>query len=124
MLRIHALELEDQRFMPKVLREAGMAYLRFMGDSLRVAEQVRPLIEDTLERSGESEILDLCSGGGGPVLALARAMAADEPASTLPIGAPSPLEKQIETVSNPSESSAALIEAATTALKSAAISLS
>lgn len=77
MLRIHALELEDQRFMPKLLREAGMAYLRFMGDRLRVAEQVRPLIEDTLEHSGESEILDLCSGGGGPVLALARAMAAD-----------------------------------------------
>ncbi len=70
MLRIHALELEDRAWMPKVLGEAGMAYLCFMGDRLRVAGQVRPVIEDPLERSGETEILDLCSGGGGPGIAL------------------------------------------------------
>jgi len=70
MLRIHALELEDRAWRPKVLREAGTAYLRFMRDRLRVAEQVRPVIEDALKRSGETEILDLCSGGGGPGIAL------------------------------------------------------
>ena len=35
------------------------------------------MIRSTLERSGEKEILDLCSGGAGPVLAVAAALAED-----------------------------------------------
>lgn len=53
-----------------------MAYLRFAGGKLGLAERIRPLIEAALERSGEKEILDLCSGGGGPVIAIAEALAA------------------------------------------------
>lgn len=75
MRRIHAFELEDQPCMPEVLREAGMAYLRFAAEKFGVAEKMRPLIESALERSGEKEILDLCSGGAGPVLAMAAALA-------------------------------------------------
>jgi hypothetical protein len=77
MRRIHAFELEDQSWMPTVLREAGMAYLRFMGARLKTEERLRPLIEGALSRSGEREILDLCSGGGGPMLDLAEALTAD-----------------------------------------------
>lgn len=73
MRRIHAIELEDQAWMPRVIRESGMAYLRFAAGLAGVAEQVRPLIEDALTRSGEDQILDLCSGGGGPVIELATA---------------------------------------------------
>lgn len=74
MIRIHALELEDQPWMPRVLREAGMAYLRLAAERLGAAEAIRPVIETALARSGEEEILDLCSGGGGPVLAVAEAL--------------------------------------------------
>lgn len=73
MRRIHAIELEDQDWMPRVIRESGMAYLRFAAGMAGVAEQVGPLLEDALTRSGENEILDLCSGGGGPVIELATA---------------------------------------------------
>jgi hypothetical protein len=62
MRRIHALELEDQSWMPEVMREAGMAYLCFMAGKLGMTERIRPIIEDVLARSGEKEILDLCSG--------------------------------------------------------------
>lgn len=74
MRRIHALELEDQNWMPRVLREGGMAYLRFAAEVAGMAEAIRPVIEDALDRSGEDEIFDLCSGGGGPVLGVARAL--------------------------------------------------
>ncbi|MGH0034549.1 MAG: hypothetical protein ACQGVK_05940 [Myxococcota bacterium] len=74
MRRIHAFELEDQSWFPAVLRDAGTAYLRFVGDRTGQADNVRPVIESALERSGESRILDLCSGGGGPVLGVARAL--------------------------------------------------
>lgn len=60
--------------MPRVVREAGMAYLRFVAERFGVATAVSRLLDDVLARSGESEILDLCSGGGGPMLAVARAM--------------------------------------------------
>ena len=75
MRRFQLLELEDQGWLPSVLREAGMAYLRFAGEKLGAAEHLRPLIEDALARSGEKEIVDLCSGGGGPVMAIAEALA-------------------------------------------------
>lgn len=52
-----------------------MAYLRFAAEKFGVAENMRPLIESALERSGEKEILDLCSGGAGPVLVIAAALA-------------------------------------------------
>lgn len=61
--------------MPKVIREVGMAYLRFVAEKLGMADKLCPLIEATLERSGETEILDLCSGGAGPLFAVARVLA-------------------------------------------------
>jgi len=74
MRRIHAFELEDQEWFPRTLREAGMAFLRFAAERGGQAERIRPVIEAALDASGESEILDLCSGGGGPALAIARAL--------------------------------------------------
>lgn len=72
--RIHAFELEDQNWFPSIVRSAGMAYLRFAAEKLGAAEAIRPVIERALDGSGEREILDLCSGGGGPVLAVLAAM--------------------------------------------------
>ena len=74
MPRIHAFELEDQTWMPSVIREAGMAYLRFVAEKLGVAEHIRPIVDAALERSGEREIVDLCSGGGGPMLSIAESL--------------------------------------------------
>jgi hypothetical protein len=66
------MELEDQSWFPVVFRQAGMAYLRFAAEKTGQAEKILPVIESALERSGESAILDLCSGGGGPVLSIAE----------------------------------------------------
>jgi hypothetical protein len=73
--RIHAFELEDQPWMPRIVRESGMAYLRFAAEKLGAAEKMRPLIESILDRSGEKEILDLCSGGAGPLIEVASGLA-------------------------------------------------
>lgn len=74
MRRIHAFELEDQPWFPAVLRDAGTAYLRFVARLTGQAEHIRPVIGSALERSGEKRILDLCSGGGGPAVEIARAL--------------------------------------------------
>lgn len=72
MRRIHAMELEDQPWFPSVLRDAGVAILRLAAERTGQAAAIRPVIERALDNSGEHQILDLCSGGGGPIVAIAE----------------------------------------------------
>ncbi len=76
MRRIHAFELEDQPWFPRILRDAGTAFLRFAAERGKHAEAMRPIVEDALDRGGATEIVDLCSGGGGPIVGIAAAMRA------------------------------------------------
>ena len=52
-----------------------MAYLRFAAERTGQAENIRPVIEEALIASGEKQIVDLCSGGGGPVVRIADGLA-------------------------------------------------
>ena len=76
MRRFHGVELSDLGWFPSVMREAGNAYLRFAGELAGHPARIGRIIESALERSREPEILDLCSGGTGPVLQIARELAA------------------------------------------------
>ena len=67
MPRLHLFELEDQPWFPAVLRDAGTAYLRFAAEKTGIASRCVPLVRDALERSGARRIVDLCSGGAGPI---------------------------------------------------------
>lgn len=64
MRRLHLFELEDQPWCPAVLRNAVTGYLRLVVAMTRQLKPVVPAIADLLERSGETSILDLCSGSG------------------------------------------------------------
>ncbi|MBX3246853.1 MAG: hypothetical protein KF901_06710 [Myxococcales bacterium] len=74
MRRIDIPELEDQPWFPRVLRDLLTDHLRFLAEVTRGFEPVLPLLRRALEASGRSEIVDLCSGGGGPWVALAPAL--------------------------------------------------
>lgn len=66
MRRIHAFELEDQSWLPRVIRDYATDFLRFMielGDSYAPAIGV---IRRALESCGTEKVIDLGSGGGGP----------------------------------------------------------
>lgn len=68
MRRRHLFEWGDARWLPVVLR-------RFMTDQLtfhasRAFAPVAPLLGESLRRTGYDRIVDLCSGGGGPLPAL------------------------------------------------------
>jgi len=73
MARIHAFEFEDQTWFPAVIREYMTDFLSHMGGwsnlpylpfTERLAEAVR--------RTGDARLVDLCSGGGGPAVLIAR----------------------------------------------------
>jgi len=83
MQRRHLVELEDLPWWPRVFRDGETDY---MATALRVAKTysvIVPRLATALERSGARQIVDLCSGGGGPWLDLLPALRARNAAVSL-----------------------------------------
>ena len=74
MPRIDAPELEDYPWFPAHLRVAMTGFLRVASEVVGLSALAAPLVLRAMERAGTSHIVDLCSGGGGPVLSLLARM--------------------------------------------------
>lgn len=61
------MELEDLSRFPALLRDGGTAYLAFATRISGHAKVLAPKLAEALKAAGTTEIVDLCSGGGGPV---------------------------------------------------------
>ncbi len=68
MARLHVFEWEDQPWFPAIFRNFITDHLEFHG-RLAYAPAMQKLAEQ-LESTGHSRVVDLCSGGGGPLPAL------------------------------------------------------
>ena len=75
MKRRHLIEIEDQSWCPGPIRNAGTDYLQFILAVTKAYGPTVPLLAKALERTGARHILDLCSGGAGPWLALQPVLA-------------------------------------------------
>lgn len=74
--RLHLFEFEDQPWFPALIRDFATDYLCFVQSALRLDRPIDPVLAAALRATGAREILDLCSGGGGPAISLQRALAA------------------------------------------------
>lgn len=74
MKRVHLFELADQPWYPRTLADAGTAYLATLQEKAGLADALVPLVQRALDASGAERIVDLCSGGGGPVVSQRRAL--------------------------------------------------
>lgn len=72
MPRIAAPELEDYPWFPPPLRDAMTGFLRVASEALGVSAAAAPLVLEAMEAAQTDRIVDLCSGGGGPVISLVR----------------------------------------------------
>lgn len=72
MPRLHLFELEDQEWFPRVLRDAMTDCLGFMSESRGIWDATVPRLAALLRHEGSMQILDLCSGAGGPILRVAH----------------------------------------------------
>jgi hypothetical protein len=72
MRRLAVPELEDYPWFPAPVRDALTDYLGIASSVLGVSALAAPLAMEALAHSPEPRIVDLCSGGGGPALALVR----------------------------------------------------
>ncbi len=64
--RLQLVELEDLPWWPLWLRNYQTDLLERINRYMRFYDGCLPRLRGLLEASGESQILDLCSGGGGP----------------------------------------------------------
>jgi len=65
--RLHLLEFEDQPWFPRIIRDLATDYLRFIEARFQLHLHALPILERALQGSGTTRIVDLCSGGAGPV---------------------------------------------------------
>jgi hypothetical protein len=63
-------EFSDQSWLPSCLRRILTELLQFQAARYQIYRPAIPKLNDLLDRSGCREILDLCSGSGGPLLHL------------------------------------------------------
>ncbi|WP_421876406.1 hypothetical protein [Marinoscillum sp.] len=68
MKRIHVFEFEDFQWFPKFLRVCLTNYIVTFHRLLDSAANLTILLTDLLSRTNSRKIVDLCSGGGGPML--------------------------------------------------------
>ena len=70
MARPRLFEFEDLAWFPKSIRDLGTDLLRFMWEVGKVYRPIVPRLRDALIKTGSQEIVDVGSGGGGPVVAI------------------------------------------------------
>ena len=69
--RTQLFEVEDQPWCPRSLRDGVTDYLRYQWQVSGIAQPISEQLANLLSRTGSAEVLDLASGGSGPVLAIA-----------------------------------------------------
>ena len=74
--RLQLFELEDLAWFPHTIRDLATDYLHFMEERFALHKPVVPLLRDQIGRSAATQIVDLCSGGGGPVRAIHESLLA------------------------------------------------
>jgi hypothetical protein len=79
MSRIHAFELEDQRWFPSSIRNYGTDFLQFVTNKFDFYKGIVPLLEDALEKTNTNQIIDLASGGGGGWNSLSEHLTQSQP---------------------------------------------
>lgn len=75
MRRRHLFELEDQPWLPRVIRDAGTAYLELASRLTGQSDALVPILTEALRRTGARRVVDLGSGGAGPLPAAIAASA-------------------------------------------------
>jgi 2-polyprenyl-6-methoxyphenol hydroxylase-like FAD-dependent oxidoreductase len=70
--RLQLFEFSDQDWLPAALRDGLTGYLQTLSRALGIHEHVAPLVEEALQDSGTDQVVDLCSGGGGPILEIRK----------------------------------------------------
>jgi hypothetical protein len=71
-MNLRKLELEDQSWFPKVVKDGMTDYLKFLFQTFNLYHPVVPLLWDALQKCSSTRVIDLCSGSGGAIEKISR----------------------------------------------------
>jgi hypothetical protein len=66
MKRLHLIEIHDQDWCPRTVRDGETDYLQFVIATAKPYAAMVPILATALQRAGTRKVLDLCSGAAGP----------------------------------------------------------
>jgi hypothetical protein len=72
MKRLHLIEIHDQDWCPRTVRDGETDYLQFVIAATKPYAAMVAILAAALQRTGTRQVLDLCSGAAGPWLWLQR----------------------------------------------------
>ena len=72
MRRRQLIEIHDQRWCPDSLRDVVTDTLQFVWNLFDIYEPIVTRLRRALQETGTCQVVDLCSGGGGPWLRFVR----------------------------------------------------
>lgn len=72
MSRLHLFEIHDSSWVPAAWRDTLTDFMAFFAVAFNVYRPLLPELESHMHRLGTGRIVDLCSGGTGPVRTLLR----------------------------------------------------
>ncbi|HEY9839703.1 MAG: class I SAM-dependent methyltransferase [Candidatus Sericytochromatia bacterium] len=75
MRRCQLLEFEDLDWFPRAIRDGGTACLRALGKAGGMGRFMAPPLAEALRKTGQRRLIDLCSGGAGPLPEVLAALA-------------------------------------------------
>ena len=78
MRRMQLVEIHDHPRFPGLLRDLVTDALQAIWDHANLYKAIAPTLHRAIRRSGGDDVVDLCSGGGGPWLRLARELEQEE----------------------------------------------
>jgi hypothetical protein len=68
--RVHLFEFADYSWFPDVVRDLMTDYLHFVETKFRLHEPIPALLKQIVAETGTTDVVDLCSGGAGPIPAI------------------------------------------------------
>ena len=74
MKRIHLFEFEDLKWFPSWIRICMTRLIVVMHKLLGTSKELEELIAKSLKETNTSNIIDLCSGSGGPMLTIIQSL--------------------------------------------------
>lgn len=75
MSRVHLVEIEDLAGCPAAIRDGALDFLRASQTWIDQTQPVAPVLARLIEATGARRVVDLCSGGGGPLALIAAQLA-------------------------------------------------
>jgi hypothetical protein len=78
MRRRQLIEIHEQRWCPDSLRDAVTDTLQFVWNLVDCYEPIVPRLRRALQETGACQVVDLCSGGGGPWRHLVRSLEGED----------------------------------------------